>query len=112
MIARRAHAHYGHGVAIEQQFLVQDAGIAGEARSPVVVGEDDYWMRPWQPVVVRSEAAAQDGLDAQSVEPGAGDEFGLSAVAAAVVADIHGRVETTADAFEYGVVVAQVVKHR
>ena len=63
-------------------------------------------------VVADIDAAAQSSGEAERVEPGAGDQFGLDALAAIVVGEVEGGGEAGGDAVEDGVVVAEIPIHR
>ena len=112
MIPGSGHADDRHRVAVEQNLLIQNGGIAVETRDPEIVGEDGDRVGAGQAVVIGSESAAQRCGESQSVEPGAGHQFRANAFAAIVVAEIQRGGETRGHSFEDGVVIAKVLVHR
>ena len=59
-----------------------------------------------------AKGAAEGDAEAEGVEPGAGDELGVDALAAVVVGEGERRGEAGGDGVEAGGVVAEVAEHR
>ena len=112
MIPGGCHTNHRHGVSVQQYRLIEDAGIATEAGLPIVVSENYYGMGAGKQVVVDREAAAQRGIKAERVEPGAANEFRLDPLTAIVVAEVEGSGEARGHIFEDGVMVAKIPIHR
>src|SRR6185503_13558280 len=82
--ARRGHAYYGIGDAVEAERPADDGRVAAEARLPESIADDRDWRRTSRGKFLAYERAAENGSDAERLEVVVGDDLAGDDVRAAV----------------------------
>ncbi len=105
------NADNGHLVIVESESLAYDLGIAGKARFPKVVIEDDVRMPAGDLIVFGSEDASHSGNNAESGEVGAGDEFDGNAFRLLAEGKARGSGKAAEHIGEDFVVITKITEH-
>ena len=108
----RGDADDGHRLAVDDERLVEDCGVAAEPRRPVGMAQDGDEMPAGVPIVVGIQQPAERRLEAEHRKVRAGHEQPVAASGLRLIGQVGAEPDVQCDAGEDRLLLLEIAEHR